>query len=327
MSSATFDYEDMTISMSEIDTEDDACRLNASTDPEGLVASIRDVGLTNPPVLRQREDLQYRIVCGFRRVMACKALGWHELQVRVLKGTFTELDTLRLAILDNRSHRQLNVVEQARGIQKLSSILPKRNRLEVLSSLLGFPQNQKVIRKLETLSSLPGAIQTGVTNGIVSFEAAVDLNEFSDEDALSFLELFKVLKLSQSKQKEVITLAGEIAIREELQPREVLESKEIRTALDHPDLNQNERGSKVRAYLKQRRFPALTKAEKTFSRELKALKLDEHMHWTAPSYFEGGTHTLHITFGSIKDFDERRKSLDAIAKNPALKRLLQPHEE
>jgi len=324
MSSAVFDYQDMMISMSEIDTEDDTCSLNIGADFEPLVSSIRDVGLTNPPVLRKREDLKYQIVCGFRRVMACKALGWRELKVRVLQGTYTELDTLKLAILDNRSHRHLNTVEQARGIEKLSSILPKRNRLQALSSLLGFPQNEKVIRKLEALSRLSVAIQTGVTDGSVSFEAAVHLSEFSDEDALSFLNLFKRLKFSQSKQREVVALVGEIAIREELQPGEVLRSKDIRTLLDHPELNQNEKGSKVRAYLKQRRFPALTRAEETFSRELRALKLDEHMHWTAPSYFEGGAHTLHITFKSIKDFEERRKSLDAIAKNPALRRLLAP---
>jgi len=74
--------------------------------------------------------------------MACKELGWHEIKVRVLIGSPTELDLLKLAILDNRSHRQLSVVEQAHGIQKLSPHVPRRNRLQILSSLLGFPQNQ-----------------------------------------------------------------------------------------------------------------------------------------------------------------------------------------
>jgi ParB family chromosome partitioning protein len=182
LDSDTFNYEDRTISVSEIDTEDDTCRLNLRTDSDALVASIQAVGLINPPVLRQRQDLKYQIVCGFRRVMACKTLGWHEIKVRILKGTPAELDALKLAILDNRSYRQLNVVEQARGIQKVSSRLPKDNRLQMLSSLLGFPENQKVFKKLEALSRLPGAIQEGVTDEIISFEAAVNLTEFSHED-------------------------------------------------------------------------------------------------------------------------------------------------
>ena len=322
----TFSYADKVISISEIDTRDDTCSLSLRTDPDALVAPIRAVGLINPPVLRQRQDFKYQIVCGFRRVMACKTLGWHEIKVRVLLGDLSELDLLKLAIRDNRSHRPLNVIEQAQGIEKLSPHIPFRNRLQMLSSLLGFPQNQKVFEKIEALSRLPEAVQAGVTDEIVSFEAAVDLSEFSHEDALSFFDLFKGLKLSQNKQREIIILVQEIAIREDLKPGEVLQFKEIRTILDRPELNRNEKGSKVRAYLKRRRFPTLTRAEERFSKELKGLKLNERIHLTPPPYFEGGSYTLRMTFRSMKDFDERRKTLDAMAKNPALRRLLEPFE-
>jgi len=192
--------------------------------------------------------------------------------------------------------------------------------------LLGFPQNQKVFKKIEALSRLPGAVQAGVMDEIVSFEAAVDLSEFSDEDALSFFELFKVLKLSQNKQREVITLVQEIAIREDLQPIDVLQSKEVKRILNRRKLNRNEKGSKVRAHLKQRRFPALAKAEERFSKELKALKLSEHLHMTPPPYFETGLYTLRMTFKNMKDFEDRCRTLDALAKKPALKRLLEPHK-
>jgi len=319
-----FNYADKVISISAIDTKDDTCRLSLRTDSDALVASIRDVGLINPPILRQRQDLKYQIVCGFRRIKACQSLGWHEIRARVLLGDLPELDLLKLAILDNRSHRPLNVIEQARGIEKLSAHIPSRNRLEVLASVLGFPPNQKVFGKLSKLCRLPESIQAGVLDETITFEAAVDLHELSPEDALSFFDLFKGLKLSQNKQREVITLVQEIAIREDLQPGHVLQSKEIRTIMDQPELNQNEKGLKVRAYLKQRRFPMLAKAEEWFSKERKALKLNEHVHLTPPPYFEGGPYTIRMTFKSMKDFDERCKTLDAMAKNPALRRLLEP---
>jgi hypothetical protein len=194
----------------------------------------------------------------------------------------------------------------------------------MLSSMLGFPENQKVFKKLKTVSGLPEAILGGVVEEIVSFEAAVDLGRFSSDDALSFFDIFKRLKLSQSKQKEVITFVAEIAIREGVQPREVLRFQEIREALDHPDLNRNEKASQIRGYLKRRRFPALVEAEERFATELKTLKLDEHIHMTGPPHFEGGPITLRMTFKDEKAFSERRKTLDSIAKNPALKRLLDP---
>lgn len=319
-------YADKVVPIAEIDTKDDTCRLSLRIDPDALLVSIRTLGLINPPVLRQRRDLKYQIVCGFRRIMACNSLGMREIKVRVLKESFTEVDALKLAILDNRSHRKLSVVEQAQGIQKLSAHLPRQNRLEILSSLLGFPENQKVFNKIKALSLLPVVIQAGVEDEIVSFEAAVDLNGFSHEDSLSFFELFRVLKLSQNKQREVITLVQEIALREYLKPGEVLQSEEIRTILERPELNKNEKGSKARAYLKRRRFPTLAKTEERFSKELKALKLNEHIKITAPPYFEGGPHKLRMTFKSMKDFNECRKTLDAMAKNPALRRLLEPFE-
>ena len=325
--SAPFDYEDKVVSVSEIDTADDTCYLGLGAPTDDLAVSVRDVGLINPPVLRQHRNPKYQIVCGFRRVEACRTLELNEIKARVLKGDCSDLGVLKLAIFDNRSHRQLNVVEQAQGIRKLSAHLPQRGRLEMLSSILGFPENQKVFEKLKTLSRLPEPVQIGVLEEIVSFEAAVDLSQFSSDDALSFCGLFKRLKLSQNKQKEVITFVAEIAIREGVQPGDVLQSREIRAALDHSGLNRNEKGSQIRAFLKRRRFPALVEAEGKFAEELRALKLDEHIHITGPPNFEGGPFTLRLTFKDEEGFSKRRKTLDRIAKNPALGRILKPFDQ
>ena len=302
------------------------CRFGLRIDADALIASIRDVGLINPPILRQRRDSNYQIVCGFRRVEAFRTLKWRKIKARVMKGDYTGLEVLKLAISDNRSHRQLNVVEQARAIERLSAYLPQKSRLEILSSILGFPSNRKVFEKLQTLAGLPEAIQAAVLEESVSFEAAVDLGKFSGDDALSFLGLFKQLKLSHNKQKEVITFVSEIAIREGFEAGEVLQSKEIKKVLDQPDLNRNEKASQIRALLKRRRFPALVDQEERFARELKALKLNEHIHITGPPHFEAGPITLRMTFKDEKAFSERRKTLERIGKHPALKRLLDPFD-
>jgi hypothetical protein len=214
-------------------------------------------------------------------------------------------------------------VEQARGIEKLSAH-GSANSLETLSSLLGFPPNQKVFRKIIALGRLPEVIQARVLDHSISFEAAVDLSEFSPEDALSLLDLLKELKLSQNKQKEIITLVREIAIREDIRFSDVLQSGQVRGIMDQRKFNRNEKGSKIRACLKRRRFPALAKAEDRFLKEIKALKLDEHFHITPPANFEASSYTLRITFKSLKDLDHRRQSLNEFIRNPAMRRLLDP---
>jgi ParB/RepB/Spo0J family partition protein len=318
-------YEDKVVPISKIDITDHTFRLSLRIDPANLVDSIQAVGLINPPVVTTIDNSTFIIVCGFRRIKACQLLGWQEIKARTLVGDLSEAELLKLAISDNRSHRSLNIIEQARGIQKLSAHTAG-NSLEMLSSLLGFPSNQKVFQKISALIRLPEVIQTGVLDNTISFEAAADLCKLSPEDALVFYNFLKGLKLSQNKQKEIITLVEEIGIREDLRPLDILESKEIRVILDSHRLNQNEKGSMVRACLKRRRFPTLANAQEKFLRELKALKLDEHMHITAPAYFEGGLYTLRMTFKSLKDLRDRRQSLDALVKDPAMKRVLKPYE-
>lgn len=315
-------YYDKVIPISDIDTTDDTCSLGLRTDLTALVASIEAMGIINPPVLKHKDDSTYLIVCGFRRIRACQALGRHEIKVRILAGDFSERELLNLAILDNRSHRPLNVVEQARAIQKLS-VHTRWNRLETLSVLLGFPPNKKVFRKINALGRLPEEIQMGLVNHTISFEAAVDLSGFPCEDAISFFDLLKELKLSQNKQKEIISLVREIAVREDVRLSEVLGSEEVRRIMGRCEFNRNEKGSRIRAYFRRRRFPTLAKTEDRFQKELKALKLNEHFHITPPAYFEGATYVLRVTFKSVKDLEDRLQSLHALTRHPAMKRLLE----
>lgn len=319
-------FSDTVVSISEIDTADDTFRLSLHIAADAVASSIDRIGLVNPPVLKRRHDLKYQIVCGFRRVAACKTLGWKEIKAHLLDGAHSERDALLLAILDNRSHRRLGVVEQARGIQRLSPHIRSEGRLEILSTLLGFPRSDKVLWKIEAVSGLPEPVQTGIIDETVSLEAAVALSRFSHEDASSLFRVLKALKLSQNKQVEVLSLAQEIAIREEIRPATIFEREEVRGILDHPKLNRNEKGARLRAYLKRRRFPEMTRAEQRFSEGVKALKLNECIRITPPACFEGGPYTLRVTFKDLKEFEDRCRSLESMAKNPALRRVLEPFD-
>jgi len=317
-----YEYEEKTVPLSKIDLRDTTCRLGISIDADSVVESIEAVGLINPPVLAGKGGSMYRIVCGFRRVKACQILGWPTIPARVLPGVVPLPDLLKLAILDNRAHRCLNVIEQARGIHKLTAYIHPGNEIEVLAPLLGFPPNKKVFTKISTLVELPDEIQAGILDETISFEVAVDLCKFTCMDAISFFDLFKKLKLSRNKQREIIALVGEIAVREGIWPAEILQCQQVSDIMENHDLNRNEKGSKLRAYLKQRRFPELARAEETFRESLKELKLGSHLHLTPPPYFEGDTYSLRMTFKSLEDFNRCRRDLEAISKKAAFRKIL-----
>ena len=47
-------------------------------DIDSLAESIKEIGLLHPPVVNERNEL----VAGYRRLEACKLLGWREIPVR-----------------------------------------------------------------------------------------------------------------------------------------------------------------------------------------------------------------------------------------------------
>jgi ParB-like chromosome segregation protein Spo0J len=313
--------EEKIIPISAIDLTDSTCRLCVKTDPGILADSIRAIGLLNAPVVRSREGAAYGVVCGFRRVEACRLLGWQELPVRLIQEPLSDLELITIAVLDNRSHRSLSVIEQSRAIEKLGGE-SQRIASAHLASVLGLPSNPKVFQKIKGLSRLPVAVQTGVSENMISLEAAVALCRLSSEDALALFELLHPLRLSQKKEQEIITLVEEIAIRETLSLTQVLASYEVKAILHDPGANRNEKGARLRAYLKQRRYPTLAEAEKLFERNLKALKLKTGFHMTPPAYFEGRSYALHLTLESVEDLEAAARELRVLAQNPSMKKIL-----
>ena len=99
-------------------------KLDAITDPlfqprekmevegiEALAASIKEIGLINPIVVRKLED-GYELVAGTRRCHACMMLGWEYIPAKII-----EQDTREAAMLQfsENFHRQdLNPIQSAR---------------------------------------------------------------------------------------------------------------------------------------------------------------------------------------------------------------------
>ncbi len=318
-------YETQTVFLSEIDRADQAFRLGFDRESERLVESMKTHGLINPPVLRKRSDGYYTIVCGFQRVGAAEALGWSQIPARVITEAVSDGRLIELAVSDNRSHRDLNVIEQAQGVRKLTAL--RRNMdLGTLSSLLGFPANEKVFRKIKAVAALPAGVQEGLLRGSISFEAAVVLTTLSPDEITALFDLLQALKLSQNKEKEVIDMVREIAEREEIAISDVIEGSEIEDVIRKNDLNRNEKGKYIREYLKKRRFPNLVKAEKEFHEAVRGLKLPKSFRINPPANFEGPFYSLCMTFRDLKELEQCHEDLKGLLDHPGIKGLFGPQE-
>ena len=85
---------------------------------EELAQSIKQNGLIQLIIVRPHsEEGVYEIIAGERRCMAAQNAGLHEVPVVVLK--INDVQALELAIVENIQREDLNVIEEAKGYDRL----------------------------------------------------------------------------------------------------------------------------------------------------------------------------------------------------------------
>lgn len=76
-------------------------------DLTSLIASIQEVGLLNPIVVTE----DYRLVAGFRRLSACRTLGWNEIEANVVPYKDDLLLLLDAEVAENLVRKDFTAAE------------------------------------------------------------------------------------------------------------------------------------------------------------------------------------------------------------------------
>lgn len=313
------------IELSSIDSNDDTYRITTKTGIDDLVDSIKNVGLMNPPLLMEKsysQQPEFTIVCGFRRVAACRFLGWTDIEARILDPDTGELECIKLAITDNALQRHLNLIEESGSLHMLSGFFKDNISKSKAAQALGLPKNPSIIKKIESICHLPLPIQNCILSNTVSLAMAVELCAFEQEISVAFVKLFDDLKLSLNKQRELITLVKEIALREDISIMKLLCESDFQKILNKDDSDRTQKTKEIRHYLKKRRFPAITIAESEFEKDVKCLKLGNSAKLIPPNNFEGTTYMLRLSFSNLKELGCHAAALEKIIQNPAIKKIL-----
>ena len=97
----------MKIAVNRISVEKEERIRQDQGDIRALAESIRKVGLLNPIIV----DEEYRLVAGFRRLAACRVLGWEEIEVRVVPFGEDLLRKFEAEVDENLSRKDFTVEE------------------------------------------------------------------------------------------------------------------------------------------------------------------------------------------------------------------------
>lgn len=304
------------VPLSSIDRKDLTYQISTPKPVSHTAQSISQVGLINPPILTPRENSGYRIVSGFRRVAACQSLAWPELTARILSSDMKRINILGLAIADNAQHRELNWIEQAKAIEKLSLYLDDDTDILHYLKKLGMQLNREFISRLRRLNNLSDSIKEGVISNTIPLTIALELEKLGPAAAEELSVLFDELRPTLNQQKEILVLAKEIARVEDRSIPDLIKAAPIGEIRADTELDRSQKLKNIRSSLKRRRYPGIHKFEAFFDRNLKALKLPREIGLFPPANFEGNRFSMTISFHSQAEFKAHVETLFRLADDP-----------
>ena len=309
------------ISQVDIDTEDLTFRITTRRGIEDLLGSIQKTGLIQPPVLIEN-PAGYTIVCGFRRIAACRRLGWTRITARILEKTVDRFKTAQLSIADNALQRSLNLVETSRALKLLDDFGPDNQQRREAAEALGLPISGSLALAVKEICRLPLPVQEGILADTINLSMARELGRLEPLTAEGLVRLFDQLKVGLNKQRELLLLLKEIAEREQITIRQLIAEKPLQEVLKTVEMDRAVKRQKVRSYLRQRRFPAITKAETEYRKWVKQLKLGNNINLIPPKDFEGNTFSMTLRFNNRQDLSDLNKKIEEIIQHPALGKIL-----
>ena len=145
-----------------------------------LVASIKEIGILQPPVVRKAGN-RYELIMGERRLRAAKLAGLTQIPVIIRQTPNNEL--LREALIENIHRSQLNALEEGAAYSQLLNDFNCTQ--DELAKKLG--RSRTVITNTMRLLNLPAAVQQKVAAGTISAGHARALLGLSDATAIEKL--------------------------------------------------------------------------------------------------------------------------------------------
>jgi hypothetical protein len=311
--------------LSAIDLGDQTFQITAEMEISALIDSISRVGILNPPRVISAPR-NWRVVSGFRRIMACAALGTSEIQAWQLGPDTTEATCALMAIADNALHRSLTLIEQVRASRLLVTHFGKATDLKSIARGVGLPPNLNLLGQLASLSEAPAVLAQAMTTGTISLPMALDLMGRPAPDRAALAAVFSELRPSLNRQRELVGLLDDIALRDDLSLAQVLAE-----AIDSTDTggggtdqgsDRSARFGQLRAALRARRYPNLVDAEKVRNQKIKRLKLGAGMQLVPPANFEGRRFELKLAFNTLAELRSHHDACKRLLHDPSLADLL-----
>jgi hypothetical protein len=294
-------------------------------DPAPMIESIRRVGVMNPPLIDKDENGKIRIIAGYRRVLALKALGRKELMcVDLSDAGLSFSDRLLLNLHENLATRALNGPEKGMALERLAAHFPEQEVVEHFMPLLGLPAHRPVLASYLRIGQLEKEIRISFAAGKLSYSTVRSLIEMDSNAATAFSEWFLKLQFNLNQQTQFIDLIMELASISNVPPERVLLAGALNAILEDHAFSGPKKVKCVIETLRAMRLPSLVEAEKRFQTMVRDLRLPQGVRVHHSPYFESPEYRLEICF---RDGRALRRKIAELVSIQGLDRIEDPWKE
>ncbi len=306
------------VKVNQIDIDDRSYVFSFEAPLSPLILSIKNVGIIHPPILEQTSAHRYRIVSGFKRVLAAQHLKMEDLLAAVYQGASAEpsLELFLINFHENLGTRMLNDIEKAIIIFKLINIFHV-SRDQILSQfmpLMGLASNQIVLNRYLKLVELEDYVKSAMVEDFISPETAMAMLELTPQERVEIYHVFQSLKAGKNHQRELLRLLKELSIMKNQPISQIFDSLAIRDILTNVRLTATQKLEKVKHALKEARYPNYSAALHRFQNLKAELKLPPNISLRPPQFFEGSEYTIELRFKNQDEFNKAVKILSALAE-------------
>ena len=301
------------VPLTALDLEDHTFVFSPPGDLSRLQASLREVGLLNPPWLRVVSGGRFQVVTGFKRLLAAAHLGWEQVTARVLPEETPEAHCLLVHLHDHAFNRDLNNLEQARLASRLLEHWDRQTVVQKFLPCLGLVPSLAILERLQGLASLEESWQQLAARGRLALTAAALLAAWDAADRGAVAPFMEKLPFSQSKQEEFLQGLDLLARREGIRPGEILSRENFQRHLEEDSGTPQAQIAAVRLLLQKLVSPRFSQAQEAFQSGLQRLGLRHHPRFRLqpPPALEGPDFHLEIKF---RDAGELQQLLDELIR-------------
>ncbi|MBS3819332.1 ParB N-terminal domain-containing protein [bacterium] len=297
------------IRLNQIDWADERFRISYFFDLQPLVFSIKKIGVINPPVVTLGRR-HYILVCGWKRVLACRELHEKKITVWVAERK-TARELLLMSFYENWATREFSALEKAEIIKKLKDSGEKEQ--EITRCILPFLNIPSTLSYLDTymkISRMDPEIKKEVYESNMGFKVLQLLVEFNPEEQKLLIPW--LLPVGKNKQQEIIENIQEIACREDLSLSEIFQLPQVKAVSDSEKLSSVQKANKLREELVKIRFPQLSRRREAFHRWTREIQWPPDVDIYPAPYFEENWYRVHFRFKNKEEYERKIERLNKL---------------